>query len=153
MLRGYGPGGVTGVSAHGERALEFGGSFGLPVTEVPVDDPGGDAIDPDPINTAIGWLEHTGHGSRRRTYRLRDWLFSRQRYWGEPFPVVYDSHGLPVALPDEVLPVTLPEMTDFAAPPGKGDGEAGGRGAHPGTAPARRGGGRAVELSRGGTRT
>ena len=46
---------------------------------------------------------------------LRDWLFSRQRYWGEPFPIVYDSAGLPVALPDELLPVTLPELADFRA--------------------------------------
>jgi leucyl-tRNA synthetase len=48
---------------------------------------------------------------------MRDWLFSRQRYWGEPFPIVYDLHGLPVALPEEMLPVTLPEMIDFAHPP------------------------------------
>jgi leucyl-tRNA synthetase len=56
-----------------------------------------------------------GHAAGRRTYRLRDWLFSRQRYWGEPFPIVYDSDGLPVPLPDAMLPVTLPEMTDFRA--------------------------------------
>ena len=68
------------------------------------------------VADAIGWLERTGHGHRQRIYRLRDWLFSRQRYWGEPFPIVYDSAGLPVALPEEMLPVTLPEMTDFAAP-------------------------------------
>ncbi len=52
--------------------------------------------------------------------RMRDWLFSRQRYWGEPFPIVYDSAGLPVALPDDMLPVELPEMADFRPTPGDG---------------------------------
>jgi leucyl-tRNA synthetase len=58
------------------------------------------------------WLESTERGYATVTYKLRDWLFSRQRYWGEPFPIVYDDHG-PVALPDELLPVALPEITDF----------------------------------------
>jgi leucyl-tRNA synthetase len=65
------------------------------------------------IDTAIGWLSAHGHGSRVRSYRLRDWLFSRQRYWGEPFPIVYDQDGRPIGLPENQLPVTLPEMTDF----------------------------------------
>jgi leucyl-tRNA synthetase len=77
-----------------------------------------------PVEAAIEWLERTGNGRRKRVYRLRDWLFSRQRYWGEPFPIVYDSDGLPVALPDTLLPVTLPEMTDFAArPPADADSD------------------------------
>src|SRR6185437_1020816 len=59
------------------------------------------------------WLESSGRGSRRVSYKLRDWLFSRQRYWGEPFPIVYDETGLPVALPESMLPVELPPMTDF----------------------------------------
>ena len=67
----------------------------------------------DAIETTIRWLEDGGHGERARSYRLRDWLFSRQRYWGEPFPIVFDEHGGPVALPESQLPVTLPEMTDF----------------------------------------
>jgi leucyl-tRNA synthetase len=107
VLMGYGTGAIMGVPAHDERDLEFARAFGLDVVKAP----------DQPVDAAIAWLERTGHGRRKRVYRLRDWLFSRQRYWGEPFPIVYDAHGLPVALPDDMLPVTLPEMTDFAARP------------------------------------
>jgi len=61
----------------------------------------------------IAWLEETGTGRARVSYRLRDWLFSRQRYWGEPFPIVYDETGLPLPLPTSMLPVELPPMSDF----------------------------------------
>jgi leucyl-tRNA synthetase len=60
---------------------------------------------------------------RDRTTRLRDWLFSRQRYWGEPFPIVYDAAGLPALLPDEMLPVELPDMADFRPVPADADSE------------------------------
>jgi leucyl-tRNA synthetase len=65
------------------------------------------------ISAAITWLESNGHGRPSRSYRLRDWLFSRQRYWGEPFPIVYADDGRPVALPESHLPVTLPEIADY----------------------------------------
>ena len=119
VLMGYGTGAIMAVPAHDERDLEFARGFGLPVTEV-TSPAGAD----DPVEAAIGWLEREGHGRRRRTYRMRDWLFSRQRYWGEPFPIVYDSLGLPHALPDDLLPVTLPEMAEFGAgPPDGGTGD------------------------------
>lgn len=60
----------------------------------------------------IAWLEHEGYGKTQVNYKLRDWLFSRQRYWGEPFPIVYDEEGRAHAVPESMLPVELPEMTD-----------------------------------------
>jgi leucyl-tRNA synthetase len=105
VLRGYGTGAIMAVPADDERDREFAETLGLPVTGY------------EPLTDPVAWLERTGHGRRQRSYRLRDWLFSRQRYWGEPFPIVYDSTGLPVALPEEMLPVTLPEMTGLYATP------------------------------------
>ena len=60
----------------------------------------------------IDWLEEHGHGIRKINYKLRDWLFSRQRYWGEPFPIIF-SDGKTKTLADESLPVLLPEIEDF----------------------------------------
>jgi len=71
----------------------------------------------DAKRTMIEWLAAERVGQGTVTYKLRDWLFSRQRYWGEPFPIVYDETGLPVALPASMLPVALPDMAD-CAPPG-----------------------------------
>src|SRR5699024_12712284 len=62
----------------------------------------------------IGWLEEKAHGHGTVQYKLRDWLFARQRYWGEPFPVVYDEDGYPIALPEDQLPVVLPDVDDYA---------------------------------------
>ncbi len=63
--------------------------------------------------TITDWLTDQDLGEATVNYKLRDWLFSRQRYWGEPFPIVYDELDLPVAVPDHLLPVTLPEIMDF----------------------------------------
>jgi leucyl-tRNA synthetase len=76
----------------------------------------------------VDWPEHVKRlqrnwiGPSGGPYHLKDWLFSRQRYWGEPFPIVYDDTGRPVALPEEMLPVTLPELTDFRPVPQDGAG-------------------------------
>jgi len=71
----------------------------------------------DGIAAATDWLRAHHLGTGTRSYRLRDWLFSRQRYWGEPFPIVYDEHGLPIPLPGDALPVRLPDMPDFRTEP------------------------------------
>jgi leucyl-tRNA synthetase len=68
----------------------------------------------DGIDATNAWLEAHGHGEGTITYKLRDWLFSRQRYWGEPFPIVYDAEDNPHVLPDDMLPVELPETDSFA---------------------------------------
>lgn len=60
------------------------------------------------------WLEERGAGEGTIQYKLRDWLFARQRYWGEPFPIVYDADGQAHALPESMLPVELPEVDDYA---------------------------------------
>ncbi len=68
---------------------------------------------PSAIEAVNQWLASVGAGTPTVTYRLRDWLFSRQRYWGEPFPIVYDDDDLPVAVPESMLPVTLPDIDDY----------------------------------------
>ena len=111
--------GIPDASPAGDWPAAFAGEQGRYLdTAVPGLDL--DGLEPDAgIEAATRWLEQRGAGQQTRSYRLRDWLFSRQRYWGEPFPIVYDEHGLPVALPEEMLPVRLPEVTDFRPQPGQ----------------------------------
>jgi leucyl-tRNA synthetase len=135
VLAGYGTGAIMAVPAQDERDHAFAESYELPIvrTVQPPDDFDGGAFTGDgpAINSAnddvnldgltvaeaktviIGWLEEHGHGRGTTTYRLRDWLFSRQRYWGEPFPIVYDQLDRPIPVPDSMLPVELPEVPDY----------------------------------------
>ena len=135
VLMGYGTGAIMAVPGQDERDWEFAEAFGLPIvrTVQPSDGFEGKAFTGDgpAVNSAndeldlnglavteakarmIDYLERTGRGRGATTYRLRDWLFSRQRYWGEPFPIVYDDNDQPVALPDSMLPLLLPETNDF----------------------------------------
>jgi len=127
VLMGYGTGAMMAVPAHDERDLDFARAHDLPVRQV-VDADGRYADVPGvplagldtqaAVATSIDWLNRTGHGHAARRYRLHDWLFSRQRYWGEPFPIVYGADGQPVALSESALPVLLPELTDFRPEPG-----------------------------------
>jgi leucyl-tRNA synthetase len=137
VLLGYGTGAIGGVPAHDERDLEFAKKFDLPV--VIVVQPTGDepafgftgegiAINSPIINgltsaqakkKITSWLEERGSGKRAINYKLRDWLFSRQRYWGEPFPIVWES-GKHRALGKTELPVVPPPLDDYK-PTGTGE--------------------------------
>ena len=132
VLAGYGTGAIMAVPAQDVRDWAFAEAFELPIirTVRPSSDDfegaftgDGPAINSDWLNgkgvaeakaDMITWLEQHGHGAGATTFRLRDWLFSRQRYWGEPFPIVYDETGLPIALPESMLPVVLPDVDDFS---------------------------------------
>jgi leucyl-tRNA synthetase len=136
VLMGYGTGAIMAVPGQDERDWEFASKFGLPIirTVAPPEGWHGEAytgegrainstndevsLDGLPVSEAkaqiIDWLERRGYGEGTVTYRLRDWLFSRQRYWGEPFPILYDEHDLPVAVPDRLLPVELPDVDDYS---------------------------------------
>ncbi|WP_063051970.1 leucine--tRNA ligase [Nocardia arthritidis] len=131
VLSGYGTGAIMAVPGHDQRDWDFATALGLPIKEVIS---GGDITvsahsgEGELVNsgyldglsvedakaTVIARLESDGHGTGTIQYKLRDWLFARQRYWGEPFPIVYDEQGAPHALPESMLPVRLPELDDFA---------------------------------------
>jgi len=137
VLMGYGTGAIMAVPAQDARDLEFAHRFELSVVRTvtaPDDHPAdeawtGDGLVINSANAEISlnglstdaakikitdWLERKGLGSAETQYKLRDWLFSRQRYWGEPFPIVWDTEGVAHSLPDDLLPLTLPEMADFS---------------------------------------
>ncbi|HET8602171.1 MAG TPA: class I tRNA ligase family protein [Segeticoccus sp.] len=137
VLMGYGTGAIMAVPGGDVRDHEFATKFELPIVrtvQAPEDFPGDEAYigDGAVINssndevsldgldveaakeTIIAWLEKKDLGRGTVTYKLRDWLFSRQRYWGEPFPIVYDEQGHAHALPDSMLPVELPDVPDYS---------------------------------------
>jgi len=130
VLMSYGTGAIMAVPAHDERDYEFARAFHLPMRSViqtpqgvslPFHGTHGELINSPLINgleppeakiTITQWLEGNGHGRRSIQYKLRDWLFSRQRYWGEPFPIIWEK-GEHRALSESKLPVEPPEMEDF----------------------------------------
>ena len=141
VLMGYGTGAIMAVPAHDQRDFEFARKFGLPVKVVV--QPEGEPLDGDTLTTAwagdgvmvnsgplndipagkgeaqsvsaaIAWLEANAKGRSEANYRLRDWLISRQRYWGVPIPVVHCAECGIVPVPDDQLPVTLPENVEFS---------------------------------------
>lgn len=134
VLTGYGTGAIMAVPAHDERDYEFATVFGLPIVPVLDGDISEEAFTGDAphinsaneqgldlnglgkdegIAKAIEWLAANGAGEEKIQYKLRDWLFARQRYWGEPFPIVYDENGQAHGLPEDMLPVELPQVEDY----------------------------------------
>lgn len=116
----YGTGAIMAVPAHDERDSDFATKYDLPRIEVITDDNrliNSDFLDGESVidakNAIRVWLEENSVGQAETTYKLRDWLFSRQRYWGEPFPVLYGKDGNPVMAPESSLPITLPELAEF----------------------------------------
>lgn len=143
VLMGYGTGAIMAVPAHDSRDFEFARAFELPMRCVvePSDGRGtdpaewddafvshdaklvnstGEGITLDGLGVALAkaaiteWLTERGIGEGTVNFRLRDWLFSRQRYWGEPFPIVYDEDGVAHSLPESMLPLELPEVEDYS---------------------------------------
>ncbi|MBU8850396.1 leucine--tRNA ligase [Priestia megaterium] len=137
VLMSYGTGAIMAVPAHDERDYEFAVKFELPIKEVVA---GGDVskeaytgdgehVNSDFLNgldkeeaisNMIQWLQANEKGEKQVTYRLRDWLFSRQRYWGEPIPVIHWEDGTTTAVPEDQLPLVLPKTTEIK-PSGTGE--------------------------------
>ena len=137
VLAGYGTGAIMAVPGHDQRDWEFAKQFELPIIEVVQ---GGDvskeafAGDGPHVNSGlldglnneaaiakmIEWLERQGSGKGKVTYRLRDWLFSRQRYWGEPIPILHLEDGTMKPVPESELPLLLPDLEEFK-PSGTGE--------------------------------
>ncbi|HIX81240.1 MAG TPA: leucine--tRNA ligase [Candidatus Erysipelatoclostridium merdavium] len=131
VLAGYGTGAIMAVPAHDERDFEFAKKFGLEIIPVLA---GGDVSKAawtqdgehinseflngmnkeDAINTMVKWLEEHHCGQKKINYRLREWIFARQRYWGEPIPVINFDDGTSVVLSDDELPLILPPLEDYS---------------------------------------
>lgn len=137
VLMSYGTGAIMAVPAHDERDYEFAKKFNLPIREVVAGGNiekeaytgDGEHVNSDFLNglnkedaiqKMIAWLEEKGIGKKKITYKLRDWLFSRQRYWGEPIPIIHWEDRTMTTVPEEELPVLLPEMTEIK-PSGTGE--------------------------------
>jgi len=145
VLMSYGTGAIMAVPGHDQRDWEFAKSFELPIIEVVsggkineeafVDNVDGILVNsstqdnsfslndlkvPDAIKMISDWLEETGKGRSAVNYKLRDWLFSRQRYWGEPIPILHDSDDNTVPVSEEKLPVNLPQVESYQ-PTGTGE--------------------------------
>ncbi|MDR6597373.1 leucine--tRNA ligase [Saccharothrix longispora] len=137
VLMGYGTGAIMAVPGQDQRDWDFAKKFDLPIirTVQPSEGFDGEAytgagpainsshessLSLDGLDVAeakkkvIAWLEEHDRGEGTVQFKLRDWLFSRQRYWGEPFPIVYDEDGTPVAVPESMLPIELPEVDDYS---------------------------------------
>lgn len=133
VLMGYGTGAIMAVPAHDERDFEFAEKFELPIIEV-VEKPEnsddaercyhgeGELVNSGQFNGTrsedareqiVAWLEERGVGEKKVTYKMRDWLISRQRYWGCPIPVAYDKDGNVHPIPEDQLPVMHPEVKDY----------------------------------------
>ncbi|MCX7735449.1 MAG: leucine--tRNA ligase [Candidatus Kapabacteria bacterium] len=145
VLLGYGTGAIMAVPGHDERDFDFAKKFGLPIVEVvsPTNEPSAelksafvedgfnvnsanDEVSLDGLSTKeafkkiIDWLEQKGIGNYKVQFKLRDWLFSRQRYWGEPIPIIFFEDGTKRALEFDELPLKLPDVQDFK-PAGTGE--------------------------------
>ena len=132
VLTSYGTGAIMAVPAHDTRDYEFAKKFNLPIIPVLA---GGDIEKEaftgdgehinseflnglnkqDAIDKMAEWLENKGCGKKAVTYKLREWIFARQRYWGEPLPVIHLENGKDILLSDDELPLVLPEMNDYKA--------------------------------------
>ena len=132
VLAGYGTGAIMAVPAHDERDFEFAEKFDLPIIRV-IEQPEGSTDEKcyhgegELVNSGdfngmqsaearekiVAWLEKQNIGHKKVTYRMRDWLISRQRYWGCPIPIAYDKNGKAHAIPEDQLPVMLPKIDDY----------------------------------------
>ena len=136
VLSTYGTGAIMAVPAHDDRDYEFAKKFNIPIIQVIEGDDisnnayTGDGLHinseflnglnkQDSIDKMIKWLEDNNHGSKQINYRLRDWIFARQRYWGEPIPIIHLENGKCVAIDDKDLPLILPTLEDYKGRNGK----------------------------------